>query len=572
MKCELIIEKLSGHDTKAKVGKISKRVGDEVKAGDILFTLESGKGNLNFTADANGTLMELNIEEGQTVSKKDVVGFVEGERLDNKDKTDKVNSKKPKYSFGIAKPKKEEVVCDLLVIGGGPGGYVAAIRGAQLGLSTVLIEKNRLGGTCLNYGCIPTKSMAESSHILENIKSAEVFGIHVEDYKVSLGEIIERKDQVVETLVSGISQLMEANNIRVIEGNAVAVDEETISVKTKKIDATIKAKNIILALGSSASTLSIEGADLPNVLTSKEMLSLTEIPKRLTVIGGGVIGMELAFIYRSLGSEVTVVEYASEILSILDGDVIEHISSIANEKGIKIFESACVNRIQETVDGQLITTFNKDDKEYYISSDKVLMAVGRNANLDSIELDKLKVALNEKENGIAVNEYMQTSSPSIYAIGDVTNIVQLAHVASHQGLIAVEHIKGSKAKAHYDLVPSAIFTSPEIGHIGMTEREAAAKNIAINVAKFPLMASGKALVMNATDGFIKLIADAEQDILLGGVIVGEHGTDMIATISNLIQHKVKIDDAIQVIYAHPTLSEGIHESLLMLKNRGIHFG
>lgn len=572
MKCELIIEKLSGHDTNAKVGKISRKVGDEIKVGDVLFSLESGKGNLNFTANANGTLMLLSIEEGQTVAKNDVVGFIEGERPDKKDNSDKVSPKKPNYSFGIAKPKKEEIICDLLVIGGGPGGYVAAIRGAQLGMNTVLVEKNRLGGTCLNYGCIPTKSMAESSHILENIKSADIFGIYVEGYKVSLSGVIERKDQVVETLVSGINQLMEANNIRVIEGNAVAVDEKTISVKTKKIDATIKSKNIILALGSSASTLSIEGAELSNVLTSKEMLSLSEIPKRLTVIGGGVIGMELAFIYRSLGSEVTVVEYAPQVLSLLDDDVIEYISSIANAKGVKIFESACVNRIQETVDGQLITTFNKDDKEYYVSSDKVLMAVGRSANLDSIELEKLNVALNEKNNGIAVDEYMQTSSPSIYAIGDVTNIVQLAHVASHQGLIAVEHMMGSKAKAHYDLVPSAIFTSPEIGHIGMSEREATEKNIAVNVAKFPLMASGKALVMNETEGFIKLIADEEQDILLGGVIVGAHGTDMIATISNLIHHKVKIDDAIQVIYAHPTLSEGIHESLLMLKNRGIHFG
>ncbi|WP_066503566.1 dihydrolipoyl dehydrogenase [Abyssisolibacter fermentans] len=569
MECKIIIDKLSGHDTKAKVGKISKKVGDKVQVGDILFSLESGKGNLNYKSNVNGILTEFLVEEGQTVSKNDIVGIIEGEKGEEAEKT---KAPKSKYSFGITKPKKEEIACDLLVIGGGPGGYVAAIRGAQMGMKTVLVEKDHLGGTCLNYGCIPTKSMTQSVHVLENIKNADVFGINVNDYRVSLSKIIERKDQVVETLVSGIDQLMQSNNIRVIKGNAVVIDENTFGVKNKKIDATISAKNTILALGSSACLIPIEGADLPNVLTSKEILSLTEIPKTLTIIGGGVIGMEFAFIYRALGVDVTVVEFNSQILPNLDTDIIDYMTSIAEEKGIKIYVNSCADSIHESVNDQLVITFMKDGKKHYINSEKVLMSVGRKANLNSMELEKLNVALNEKKNGIAVNDYMQTSSPSIYAIGDVTNIVQLAHVASHQGLVAVDHMNGIKEKTNYDLVPSAIFTSPEIGHVGLTEKEAATRNIEIKVAKFPMLASGKALAMNETEGFIKLIADQANDIVLGGTIVGAHGTDMIATVTNLIQQKVKIDEAIKVIYAHPTLSEGIHEALLMLKNRGIHFG
>ena len=570
MKIELLMDQLVGHDDKCVIGKINVNAGDVIKKGDILFIMEATKGTVKYKAKFNGVFKEILIEEGETVLKNQIIGRMETDEKEVSDK--KVKGTKKAYSFGISTPVKEIVSCDVLVIGGGPGGYVAAIRAAQLGFKTVLIEKDKLGGTCLNYGCIPTKALVQSVAVLNNIKESSTFGFTVNDYKIDFKKVIERKDNVVEQLVSGIYGLMKQHDIRVIEGEAIVDDAETIHVTTKKVDATIKYNKMILAMGASPFILPISGAELAEVLTSKEMLELSEIPKSLTIIGGGIIGMEIAFIYNALGTDVSVVEFLPQVLSCLDKDVSDVVKQSAIEKGINIYENARAHSIEKTLNDQMITKVEMNEEFYHLSSEKVLMGVGRNANLKALDLELLGVQLNERKNGIAVDEFMQTSNENIYAIGDITNKIQLAHVASHQGMVAAEHIHGAKNAMHYDLVPSAIFTTPEVGMVGMTENEAIKNNLNVKIVKFPFMASGKALAMNEPLGFTKLIVDKQSMSIIGAAIVGGHGTDLIAVLANIIQTKTPIEEALNVIYAHPTLAEGIHEALLMADDRGIHFG
>ena len=578
MKQELIIEKLNGHDLSGKVGKIYKKAGDKVAAGETLFTIESGKGSSTYNSKYEGVLIDLGVEEGDTIKKGQLIGSIDATSsivlgvVDAKGVESKGVGMPVQYCFGITKPEKKTIDVDLAIIGGGPGGYVAAIRGAQSGLKVAIIEEDRLGGTCLNYGCIPTKVMASSVSVLNQIRKADEFGFEIPTVKIDFKKLMDRKNQVVEQLVSGVEHLMSSNKIEDIKGKAVVDNENQLSVKNKKMEITITFKNLIIATGSMPCSLKIEGHDKTDILTSQGLLSLVEIPKSLTIIGGGVIGMEFAFIYRALGTEVSVVEFLPQILCMLDEDVVKVIKESAVAKGIKIYEGACAMSIKDTLDGSKLLEIKIGEDHQFICSEKIAMSVGRRANLNSIDFNMLKVELNVKKNGIAVNEYMRTSNEAVYAIGDVTNTMQLAHVASHQAIIAVDHINGGKDKMEYDLVPSAIFTDPEIGHVGMTEKEARQKGLNHLVSRFPFAANGKALAMGESEGFVKLIANADSRIVIGGTIVGIHATDLIAIVGNLIAGKVTIDKAAQVIYAHPTTSESINEAILMLDNRGIHLG
>ncbi|QAT40925.1 dihydrolipoyl dehydrogenase [Clostridium sp. JN-9] len=569
MKYDLIIEKLSGNAATGKVGKIKKRSGDTINPGDTIFTIESGKGTTKYVSKYKGVVEELSISEGDTIKKNQIIGKVEGELIEE-DKSPKY-AKKSTYSFGLAKPLPKNYEADVVVIGGGPGGYVSAIRAAQGGKKVIIIEESRLGGTCLNHGCIPTKALVSSVDVLEKIKNAKSFGLEVQDYKFSLKKIMKRKNEVVDTLVSGIEHLMKANKIEYINGKAQIKDSQTVTVQNKLIDATICFSKLIIAVGSKTASIPIEGADSDDILTSQELLELKEVPYSITIIGGGVIGMEFAFIYSALGSKVNVVEFLPQILNNVDEDAADVIKDSASKMGINLYEGAKAMSIKTSLDGNKIVEINKDNETKYLTSEKVVMAVGRKANLGSLDLEKLQVKLNERHNGIMVDEYMRTSNPNVYAIGDVTNKVQLAHVASQQGIVAADHINGRENKMCYDLVPSAIFTMPEIGQVGLTEKEAVSRKLDFITSKFPLMANGKALAMGETDGFVKLIADKATRKIIGGTIVGVHATDMISTISNIMASGLTIDKAADVIYAHPTISESIHEALLMLNGEGIHF-
>lgn len=562
---DIVVEKLNGHDKEAAVGKCHKKIGDTVSVGEALFSVESGKGSFQIKSSYAGKLLSLNINEGEKVKKGQVVGTLEAQEGQTE------APKTQGYSFGISKPLEKTLEVDVLVIGGGPGGYVSAIRSAQNGLKTAIVEADRLGGTCLNRGCIPTKAMISSVSLVENLKQAENFGIQLKGYDINFEQMMERKNQVVNQLVGGIEHLMEANEITFINGKAEVVDEHLVKVGTKKFNYDIHYKNLIIATGSKVAYLPIEGADQPDILTSTELLNLKEIPKSLTIIGGGVIGMEFAFIYRALGTQVNVIEFAPQILCLLDEDVAEVIKTSAEEKGIRIHEGAKAVAIKETLDGDKLLELEMDGKNYSICSEKIAMAVGRRANLESLDLDKLGVRLNERQNGIAVNQYMQTNCEHIYGIGDVTNTIQLAHIASHQGIVAADHIAGKNHAMDYNTVPSAIFTMPEVGHVGLSEKEAKRQNRTVKVSVFPFMANGKALAMGETDGFVKLIADADSLEIIGGTVVGPHGTDLMAVISNLIMQKTKVGEAAKVIYAHPTTAESIHEAILMLEGKGIHF-
>lgn len=565
MNKDIIIEKLNGHDKEAIVGKLNKKSGDNISAGEVIMTVESSKGTFPIKSEFTGKILNLTISEGDTVKKGEKIGEMDA------DSSSSSNEKKQGYTFGIAKPIDKSVDVDLLVIGGGPGGYVAAIRGAQNGLKVALIEEDRLGGTCLNYGCIPTKAMISSVNIIESIKSSNSHGITVNDFDINLEKMVERKDSVVDQLVGGIEHLMNSNSIEYINGRAKVNEDKTIVVNTKKYNYKFTYKNLILALGSKVSTLPIECADDKDILTNEELLNLKEIPKSLTIIGGGVIGMEFVFIYNSLGTKVNVIEYTPQILGLLDSDVADVIKDSAKEKGINIYENAKAVAIKNTLDGLKLLEVEIEGKIHHISSEKLAMATGRKANLESLDLNALDVKLNEKGNGILVDEFMKTSAENIYAVGDVTNIIQLAHVASHQGIVAVDSICSASHKIDYNAIPSAIFVSPEVGHVGLSEKAAKECSMDIIVSKFPFIANGKAIAMGESEGFVKLIADKNTKTILGGTIVGPHATDLMAVLSNLVAQKTTVEKAIDVIYAHPTSSESIHEALLMLEGKGIHF-
>ncbi|WP_022942287.1 dihydrolipoyl dehydrogenase [Psychromonas hadalis] len=576
MKFDLIIEEFSGHDKTGVIGKMNVKEGSEINSGDLLFIVESSKGTVKFTSNYKGILEKLIISEGDSVNKNQVIGIVDGEctspKSCNISATNPIEkSALKKYSFGVSKPAKKEYEKDVVIVGGGPGGYVAAIRAAQNGKSVLLIEKDKLGGTCLNYGCIPTKSIISSVNLYENVKRASEFGLEITDVKISLEKIRERTVGVVNNLVSGVEHLMKHNRIKVIIGTAEVCDQNTLSIKNKKLDAKIKFKNLIIATGSSPSMLPIEGAD-DSILTSKELLELTEIPASLTIIGGGIIGMEFAFIFNSLGCKVNVIEFFPTILNDMDQDIVTVIRESAIEKGIKLYENSCAQVIKTSVDGSKIVNFKTADKHNLVISEKVAIAVGRTANIDSLDLEKLNVKLNEKENGIDVNNSMQTSNEKIYAIGDVTNIIQLAHVASHQGIVAADHIAGIDAQMQYDNIPSAIFTFPEAASTGLTEKQCIDKNIPYKVGKFPMVANGKAQAMGETEGFVKIISNPDSGVVIGGGLVGIHATDLLSVVTNLIAAKTTVKEAVHVIYAHPTTSEAVHEALLSVEGKGIHYG
>ncbi len=563
---KIIINKLFGEDKSARVGKIFVKTGDQIKAGDELFNAESAKGNYLVKSEHEGKILEILIKEGQQIKIGDAAIEIDGVKACIK--TEKAKSA---YSFGLAQPKKENICCDLVVVGGGPGGYVAAIRAAQLGADVVLIEKHKIGGTCLNYGCIPTKSLVKSAHLFDEILRSEEFGIHVQHAKIDLLKIVERKDKVVSELSSGIKYLLGKSNIRLIEGEAKTSPEGGIFVKNAKIEAQISARNIIIATGSSPAILQIPGADLPIVLTSEEILSISSVPESLAIIGGGVIGMEFAFIFNSFGSKVTVIEYMDDILFNFDEDIIEVIVQECSDRGIRLITGARVDEIDLSDDGKGIVAFTKNESRCYAIGDRVLMAVGRKANLSALDTEALGVSLNERGNGIKVDLHMRTSNPSVFAIGDVTNKLQLAHVASHQGIVAAENCMGLESSMKYDVIPSAVFVSPEIGVTGLCEREAKKSGIAYKVTKFPFSANGKALSQGETKGFVKILSSEEDHTILGAAVIGPGATDLISNFTPLIMQKTDYRTLSHTIVAHPTTAESVHEAILGIEGGAIHF-
>ncbi|TGE32669.1 dihydrolipoyl dehydrogenase [Desulfosporosinus sp. Sb-LF] len=452
------------------------------------------------------------------------------------------------------------------ILGGGPGGYVCALRAAQLGLSVVLIEGERLGGTCLNRGCIPTKALVKSADLWRELGRVEEFGLFVGEKRVDYAAVVARKNQVVNSLVSGVEKLMKAANIRVIKGWGEFKEAGMISVTTDQGVEQLHVENVVLATGSVPVRVPIPGANLPGVGTSDEILEETDLPKRLVVIGGGVIGLEFASIYQSFGVKVSVVEMLSTLLPTIDEEIPKRLTPLLKRTGMEILAKTAVKQIRQ--EGENLVVQVEDAKGVReIPADRVLLSTGRRPNLHGIDVDKL--GLETERGAIKVNAQMQTNLPNVYAIGDVVGGIMLAHVASSEGIIAVEHIGGRSVAMSYRAIPSAIFTHPEIAAVGYSEQELKASGKVYRVSKFPFSANGKALALGESIGLVKILAD-DEGVILGASIMGPQASTLIAELVVAVEKGLRAEDIARTIHAHPTLPETIMEAAHGIHGRPLH--
>ncbi|NFB33242.1 dihydrolipoyl dehydrogenase [Clostridium botulinum] len=457
----------------------------------------------------------------------------------------------------------------LVVIGGGPGGYVAAIRGAQLGAEVTLIEKEKLGGTCLNIGCIPTKVLLHSSELLNEIKESRTLGIEVNnEVKINWTQLQNRKNTVVNTLVSGVSSLLEHNKVKVINGTAAFEGKSSIKVtKDQGESENIQFDNVIISSGSVPFIPPIEGRELEGVIDSTGALSLDSIPKSMVIIGGGVIGIEFANIFSSLGCKVTVIEMLPYILPPVDKEISEILKEKLKKDGIDIYNNCKVTKIENNNEN-LNVSFEEDNDKLNIEAQKVLIAVGRRANISNLNLESTGVYI--EKGCIWVNDNMETNIKGIYAIGDCTGKNMLAHVASDQGIIAVENIMGKNKKMDYKTVPACVYTKPELASVGLTEEQAKQKGVDYKVGKFPLIYNGKSLIMNDTEGFIKIITDKKYEEILGVHILGPRATDLITEAALALRLEATLEEIITTVHAHPTIGEAMKEAALAVNKEAIH--
>lgn len=451
---------------------------------------------------------------------------------------------------------------DLLIIGGGPGGYVAAIRARQLGMEVSLFEQDKLGGTCLNRGCIPTKAYYKNAEILRTIKNLDDFNLRCSDVEFHLSQAKERKDGIVDKLVSGVDSLLQANGVEVFKGQAEILDQTTILVNGQEY----KGRKILIASGSEAVRLPISGIDLPGVVTSTELLDLNELPPRMVIIGAGVVGLELACIFNSFGSSVTVLEAADHILGSLDSELSKRMNIFLKRQGITIHTSCQIQAIQAEQDHLLVVAQGKKN-DLQVETDLVLAAAGRKAATTGLRLDEMGIA--NQHGFIEVDENFQSSLPGIYAIGDVIGGQMLAHVASEEAVVAVERMQGLDSRVAYHAVPACIFTFPEIATVGMSEDQAKQQGIAYKVGKFQFAANGKAMTMEETDGLVKVIAAAD-DTIVGVHILGPHASDLILEATLMVKNHMKVDDMRGTIHPHPTLGESLAEAIMDIKGEALH--
>lgn len=439
---------------------------------------------------------------------------------------------------------------NLIIIGAGPGGYEVAVEAAKEGLQVLVVEKHALGGTCLNEGCIPTKCLCHSAEVLDEVKEAAALGVNAADVKFDIAAAMARKNNVLDGLRNGIAGLMKTPGITLVEGEAKFApgDAHTVVVGGE----TYKGDNVMIAAGSVTRYLPIPGAHGRDVITSKEMLELTEVPKRLVIIGGGVIGLEFAGIYNSFGSEVTVVEYCKEILPAFDRDIAKRLRTSLKKKGITFVTGAAVTEVVEEADGTSTVVYDAKGKEGRVVADVVLMAVGRGANVDSLNLEEAGIDFTPR--GIKVDENMMTNVKGVYAVGDINGLCQLAHAATFQSYHALNHIVGHKDNIRLDIIPAAVFTTPEAAMVGLTEEACEAKGIAYKAYKSMYRANGRALSMAADEGLVKILA-AEDGTILGAHFLGAHASDMIHEIAVLMNHGATISELADMVHAHPSLSE-----------------
>ena len=452
---------------------------------------------------------------------------------------------------------------DVGIIGGGPGGYVAAIRAAQLGSTVCLIEKGAWGGTCLNRGCIPTKTLFSIAHLAEQVRNTPA--LNIQETTVDYSQALTHKTEVIQKLEGGIGKLLKANKIHTINGIASLENRNTIVVnKSDDSSEQIDVKNIILATGSEPAEPPIFGIDETDVLTTTGILNLTELPESLIIVGGGVSGCEFASIFSALGCKVTVIELLPTILSTEDVQVIRHIQLFMKRKGIAIHTDAKLTEVQKSDEG--VTAVLESGER--LTAQRMLVSIGRRYNTEGLGLERVGVLTEDGK--ITVNEQMQTNIPNIYAVGDVASRYLLAHVASAEGKVAAQNCLGETSEMDYQVIPWCVFTLPEIGHAGMTEKEATDEGYEVKVGRFPYGASGMALGMGEADGFVKTITDADSSDILGVHIVGVHASTLIHEAAVAVRLGATAQDIAHTVHAHPTLSEMLMESAEAAFDRAVH--
>ena len=483
----------------------------------------------------------------------------------------------------------------IIIIGAGPGGYETALLAAKRGVEVILIESGPVGGTCLNEGCIPTKAFCKNAEVIDGLQNASEFGITGLSYGFDFKSVIDRKNSVVEQLRCGVEGLLGHKNITLVRGKASFKDAHTVIVTEPVISSSsdisgapsvmsgevatseYTADYIIIATGSVSAFLPVPGADLPGILTSREILDIDEVPKSLCVIGGGVIGLEFASIFRSFGSEVTVLEYCKDILPRFDTDLAKRLKQSLGKRGIEICTQAQVTAISPVIPNEVeesasySVTYLRKGKEETVIADKVLMAVGRRANHASLNLEAAGVETTRR--GVAVNDVMQTNVPHIYAIGDVNGLMMLAHAATFQGIVALDHIMGVENNIDLSVMPAAVFTSPEAASVGMTEDECKDAGLPVRCLKSFFRANGKAVTMAETDGFCKIVVAAEPKEgtepisghvpgkVLGCHLFGPHASDIVQEACALITRGTMVEEFAGIIHTHPTLTEVLQSAV-----------
>ncbi|WP_428231798.1 dihydrolipoyl dehydrogenase [Flavobacterium sp.] len=462
---------------------------------------------------------------------------------------------------------------DVVIIGSGPGGYVSAIRCAQLGFKTAIVEKyNSLGGTCLNVGCIPSKALLSSSHHYAEIAHFADHGIEVSgDVKINLEKMIARKQAVVDQTVGGINYLMDKNKITVFNGLGSFVDATHIAIaKADGTSETIETKYAVIATGSKPSSLPFIKIDKERIITSTEALALKEVPKHLVIIGGGVIGIELGQVYLRLGAQVSVVEFMDRIIPGMDSSLSKELTKVLKKQGMKFYVSHKVKSVERNGDAVVVQAENAKGETITLEGDYSLVSVGRRPYTDGLNADKAGVKISDRGQ-VEVNDHLQTNVPNIYAIGDVVRGAMLAHKAEEEGTMVAEILAGQKPHIDYNLIPGVVYTWPEVAAVGQTEEQVKASGTEYKVGSFPFKALGRARASGDLDGFVKIIADAKTDEVLGVHMIGARTADLIAEAVTAMEFKASAEDISRMSHAHPTFAEAVKEAALAATdNRALH--
>ena len=455
----------------------------------------------------------------------------------------------------------------LAIVGGGPGGYVAAIRARQLGAEVTLVEMDALGGTCLNRGCIPSKAFLRSAELSRLAKRLGEFGVEVEVTGINWPRVMERKNQVVAQVVKGVEFLMKKNEIQVVSGRGRLADAKTVVVDTGGKEEIVTAEAILLATGSIPARLPMPGLDGPGVLTSTELLEIEEIPERLCIIGAGYVGVEFADIFNAVGSKVTLIEMMPQIVPIEDPQIAAELARAFRRRRIDVHTNARVSEVVEK-DGAKVVRFTRDDKGYEVEADVVLSATGRWPSTEGLGLEEVGIEMDRR--AIKVNGRMETSVPGIYACGDAIGGIMLAHVASAEGKVAAANVVGKSVEMDYRAIPSVTYTHPEIGSTGLTEAKAREQGIEVKVGTFFFRGAGKAVAEGSREGLVKVVAEAKSGRVIGGQICGPHATDLIHEILLAVHLGATAEQVGEMVHAHPTLMEPIMEAAEDTLGMAIH--